>query len=155
MSATYTTDHSNAGSLTQWARPGIEPATSWFLIGFVSPVPLRELPSAQFYEGIPMRCKRSNLRPVQQQCGKNRINSGPDCPVINNLRTQSNQCIMFACEEWKGIWNAGQSENIHYTNWAWAPGESSLPRSKNEVWTFPPLTPESNYKSNSGIISWR
>ena len=30
------TAHGNAGSLTHWARPGIEPATSWFLAGFVN-----------------------------------------------------------------------------------------------------------------------
>ena len=38
-SATYTTAHSNARSLTHWARPGIKPATSWFLVGFVSAEP--------------------------------------------------------------------------------------------------------------------
>ena len=36
MSAIYTTAHGNTGSLTQWTRPGIEPATSWFLVGFVN-----------------------------------------------------------------------------------------------------------------------
>ena len=30
-SVTYTRVHSNAGSLTPWARPGIEPTTSWIL----------------------------------------------------------------------------------------------------------------------------
>jgi len=30
VSATYTTANGNIGSLTHWARPGIEPATSWF-----------------------------------------------------------------------------------------------------------------------------
>ena len=35
-SATYTTAHGNAGSLTHWARPGIEPATSWFLVRFIN-----------------------------------------------------------------------------------------------------------------------
>ena len=35
-SATHTTAHGNAGSLTHWARPGIEPAVSWFLVGFVN-----------------------------------------------------------------------------------------------------------------------
>ena len=34
--------HSNAGSLIHWARPGIEPATSWFLVGFVSAAAWRE-----------------------------------------------------------------------------------------------------------------
>ena len=38
-SVTYTTAHGNAGSLTHWTRPGIEPATSWFLVGFVSTAP--------------------------------------------------------------------------------------------------------------------
>ena len=42
-SATYTTAHSNAGSLTHWAGPGIEPATSWFLVRFLSTAPRREL----------------------------------------------------------------------------------------------------------------
>ena len=43
MSATYTTAHGNAGSSTHWAKPGIEPATSWFLVQFISTVPRREL----------------------------------------------------------------------------------------------------------------
>ena len=33
VSATYTTAHSNAGSLTHRARPGIESVTPWFLVG--------------------------------------------------------------------------------------------------------------------------
>ena len=36
MSATYTTAHGNAGSSTHWARPGIEPASSWILVWFVN-----------------------------------------------------------------------------------------------------------------------
>ena len=35
-SATYTTAHGKAGSLTHWARAGIEPATPWFLVGFLN-----------------------------------------------------------------------------------------------------------------------
>ena len=42
-SATYTTAHSNAGPLTHWVRPGIEPKTSWLLVRFVSTAPCREL----------------------------------------------------------------------------------------------------------------
>ena len=44
-SVTYTTAHSNAGSLTHWARPEIEPTTSWFLVGFISMAPRWELPN--------------------------------------------------------------------------------------------------------------
>ena len=36
MTATYATAHGNAGSLTHWARPGIKPATSWFLVRFIN-----------------------------------------------------------------------------------------------------------------------
>ena len=39
----YTAAHGNTGFLTHWAKPGIKPATSWFLVGFVSASPLREL----------------------------------------------------------------------------------------------------------------
>ena len=42
-SATYTTAHGNAGSLTHWARPGIESEISWFLVGFISTEPWRDL----------------------------------------------------------------------------------------------------------------
>ena len=36
VSATYTTTHCNARSLTHWPMPGIEPASSWMLVRFVS-----------------------------------------------------------------------------------------------------------------------
>ena len=35
-SATYTIAHDNAGSLTHRARPGIEPTSSWILVGFAT-----------------------------------------------------------------------------------------------------------------------
>ena len=42
-SGTYTTAHSNAESLTHWARPGIESASSWMLVRFISAEPWQEL----------------------------------------------------------------------------------------------------------------
>ena len=36
MSATCTIAHSNTRSLTHWARPGIEPVSSWILVRFVT-----------------------------------------------------------------------------------------------------------------------
>ena len=42
-SVTYTTTLGNARSLTQWARPGIKPESSQFLVKFVSCVPQRKL----------------------------------------------------------------------------------------------------------------
>ena len=35
-STTYTTAHGNARSLTHWARPGMEPVSSWILVGFAN-----------------------------------------------------------------------------------------------------------------------
>ena len=34
MSASYTTAYGSTGSLTHWPRPGIEPTSSWLLVGF-------------------------------------------------------------------------------------------------------------------------
>ena len=36
--------HGNTRSLTHWARPGIEPTTSWFLVGFVNHWAIMEMP---------------------------------------------------------------------------------------------------------------
>ena len=36
ISVTYTAAHGNARSLTHWARPVIEPASSWMLVKFVN-----------------------------------------------------------------------------------------------------------------------
>ena len=42
-SVTYTTAHGNTRSLTHRSRPAIQPATTWFLVGFISTAPGREL----------------------------------------------------------------------------------------------------------------
>ena len=54
-SVTYTTAHSNAGSLTHWLRPGIEPATSW-----VSAVPWWELLFFFFFVWFKGNCDTEN-----------------------------------------------------------------------------------------------
>ena len=42
-SVTYTTAHGNTEFLTCWVRLGIEHASSWFPVGFISTAPRREL----------------------------------------------------------------------------------------------------------------
>ena len=42
-SAIYTTAHSNAGSLTSWVRPGIQPVSLWMLVRFVYTEPWWQL----------------------------------------------------------------------------------------------------------------
>ena len=41
--------HSNSGSLTQWSRPGIEPASSWIPVRFISSEPRWELLDQNFW----------------------------------------------------------------------------------------------------------
>ena len=50
--------HRNARSLTHWARPVIKPATSWFLVRFISIVPWRELQAGDLI-ALPQRQARS------------------------------------------------------------------------------------------------
>ena len=42
-SAIYITAHDNTGSVSHWTRPGIEPASSWIPVGFITTEPQREL----------------------------------------------------------------------------------------------------------------
>ena len=48
--------HRNAGSPIHWARPGIEPASSWILVRFISTAPQWELPASNFRYQI-WRCQ--------------------------------------------------------------------------------------------------
>ena len=52
VSLTYTTAHSNAGSLTHWVRTGIKPTTSWVLEGFVTAESQRGTPMPSFWLGF-------------------------------------------------------------------------------------------------------
>ena len=52
-SVTYTTAHGNDGSPTHWARLGIDPATSWFLVRFVCTTSWWELQDSLFEEPSP------------------------------------------------------------------------------------------------------
>ena len=48
-SVTYTTADGHAASLTHWARPGMEPVSSWLQVRFVSGEPLWELHTLAIY----------------------------------------------------------------------------------------------------------
>ena len=50
MSATYTTAHGKAWSLTHWVRPGIGPASSWILIWFVNHWAMTATPGTTFFK---------------------------------------------------------------------------------------------------------
>ena len=60
---TYTTVHGNVGALTHQARPGIEPTSSWILVGFVSAEPRRELQDLGVLKAVTVSAiKRKVLR---------------------------------------------------------------------------------------------
>ena len=65
--AIYTTAHGNAGSLTHWVRPGMEPTTSWFLVRFASAVPWWELQGLLLRELFPWETKSSKINPTLTQ----------------------------------------------------------------------------------------
>ena len=46
----YSTVHSNARSLIHWERPGIEPTSSWILVGSITTEPQQKLP------GVALSC---------------------------------------------------------------------------------------------------
>ena len=61
--------HSNARSLTHWVRPGIETATSWFLVRFVSTAPRWELQDLCFTKVVLVAFRRTNFKVGKRQWG--------------------------------------------------------------------------------------
>ena len=52
LAYTTATAHSNAKSLTHWAKPGIEPTSSWILVSFITAEPQQELPKNWFFNKV-------------------------------------------------------------------------------------------------------
>ena len=63
-SVTYTTAHSNAGSLTCWLRLRMEPASLWILVRFVPTEPQQEFPK----KNVLNFSGRLDDIPEQEQC---------------------------------------------------------------------------------------
>ena len=79
---TYTTARSHARSLTHWARPGMEPATSWFLVG--TGTPSGALWIWSFFKKWSVSFWRNNVIPDQ---GKNQC----WCPVFSKWDRQTHK----------------------------------------------------------------
>ena len=69
-----TTAHANAGSLIHWARPGIEPMSSWILVRFISAEPRWEL---LFLVLLEVRDPELDLR------GQAATLAAPDWPILS------------------------------------------------------------------------
>ena len=106
MSATYTTVHSNARSLTHRAGPGIELASSWILVGFVTTEPRQELPPAPCFKvqilppcpGLgaslsPHGCHDADPRVGRSSAGLG-ANPWPHCGVTTGVKAlASGECV--------------------------------------------------------------
>ena len=58
VSATYTRAHGNAGSLTHWVGPGIEPVSLWILVRFITAEPQWELLKYDFVKDVICQIKK-------------------------------------------------------------------------------------------------
>ena len=88
VSATYTTAHGNTRSSNNWARPGIEPASSWMLVTFVSAEPRWKLPSTIYWRGYVFSTVHSCLL---------------FCRLIDNRCVDLFLCLVFGhiCSTWR------------------------------------------------------
>ena len=77
-SATYTTGHSNAGTLTHLARPGSQSASSWILVRFVTTEPQWKLQGVSFLRQEIWRERRLGLGGYVSV----RVWSGKQHPVV-------------------------------------------------------------------------
>ena len=69
MSVIYTAAQSNARSLNHWIRPGIEPLSSWTLVGLLTPEPPQELHFKQsLNSGQSVNRKRNNILREWNKC---------------------------------------------------------------------------------------
>ena len=95
-SATSTTAHSNTGSLTHWVRPGIEPATSWFLVRFVNYWATMGTPRWAFYMvGVwsptwmlqPHQCRWASRRGKRECPGNSKCqeSTGTEATIIQHM----------------------------------------------------------------------
>ena len=102
---TYSTAKGNAGSLTHWARPAMEPATAWFLVGFVNPWAMIGTPSSFLISHIsPMDCPRT-VECIRIRRGDQRLMFSSAmtsfCHVVSLLEMDSAQPEL---DQWMLLW---------------------------------------------------
>ena len=110
----YPTAHSNPGYLTHWVRPGIEPAFSWILVGFITSEPQWEFSMPTLFPGGLASCATrmglgsSNYKPTSCQfclsrkefffanisCKNSAIT---DCPCLGHTCPWTKYCDSNPC----------------------------------------------------------
>ena len=117
---TYITAHGNTGSLTHWAMPEIEPASSRILVGFITAEPREKLPLLPFFYGWePSRYFSCNIsfnfrwnfkcfhcrphiinREIIDQKVKQIVQSYPARQERENSGPRSLQSLTVKCDTW-------------------------------------------------------
>ena len=92
-SKTYSTPWGNTRSLTHWVGPGIEPASSWILVRFVTPEPQREFWCMHFYSS--WHTERLNNLPKIAQRWILHFNPGSLARPISHITLLSYKLIYF------------------------------------------------------------
>ena len=105
MSATYTTVHGNARSLTHWARPGIKPATSWFLVRFISTAPRGELQNLAFFDDSYCPMCLNAMSPFLYWWGQPEILLCISRAIRNPAMNYWNSKLCNVTGEKQGIWS--------------------------------------------------
>ena len=106
MSGTYTIAHGNTGSLTHWVSSGIEPASSWILVGFVSTVPQQECRDGQAF--IPLHQSVTECGPLWE--GKrlgwgSALSLRPSLNSVTANNSPSGSILSIECVlHWREIW---------------------------------------------------
>ena len=99
VSVTDTTALGNSRSLTLRARSGIEPATSWFLVGFVSAAPPQGL-----LDIVQLNRGRESCRNVdpERPPGLSPSGSNRRCPDLDGIFVGENVRSTCSCMCWGG-----------------------------------------------------
>ena len=113
MCVTCTTAHSNAGSLTHWARPGIEPTPSWILVGFINHWSMTGTPLTVYLkyqytitkEMVSLQCKDNN-----NSWPSLKVRYMPNTVPPSFLILRINENIFSCSPFWK--WRNWNTENL-------------------------------------------
>ena len=102
----YTTAHSNARSLTHWARSGIEPTSWWILVRFVPAEPQRNSHERiSWYANLAKEInkRRFDLWPFHERrrsCSNLPLYLGPLRSSLPALRSSRSSALSSVCPTW-------------------------------------------------------
>ena len=114
----YTTAYNNTRSLTHWVSPGIEPVSSWILVGFITTEPWQELPKFCFLSIDPP------LLPDNWHGQWPFMGDGPFDTLVRPqaMSGKANRLLILHQFDWL-LWLPGSHVDVPVTIWAYALGK--------------------------------